>query len=126
MLRGVFRQGDCGRQLPTVRGALTEMDHAVQQIRDRNMLAGLPFEAPLRVLDLVDRYHATADVEGYLQVGDFSNDHASTGMIQTSWSMVLDGIWSDKSVLRTMRETGLCDLRSQLAEENDPKLKAVP
>jgi hypothetical protein len=90
------------------------------------MLAGLPFEAPLRVLDLVDRYHATADVEGYLQVGDFSNDHASTGMIQTSWNMVLDGIWSDKSVLRTMRETGLCDLRSQLAEENDPKLKAVP
>jgi hypothetical protein len=71
-------------------------------------------------------YHATADVEGYLQVGDFSNDHASTGMIQTSWSMVLDGIWSDKPVLRTMRETGLCDLRSQLAEENDPKLKAVP
>jgi uncharacterized membrane protein YccC len=56
-----FRQGDCGRQLPTVHGALTEMDHTVQQIRDRNMLAGLPFEAPLRLLDLVDRYHATAD-----------------------------------------------------------------
>ena len=43
-----FRQGDCGRQLPTVRGALTEMDDALQQIRDRNMLAGLTFEAPLR------------------------------------------------------------------------------
>jgi hypothetical protein len=25
------------------------------------MLAGLTFEAPLRVLDLVERYHATAD-----------------------------------------------------------------
>jgi hypothetical protein len=25
------------------------------------MLAGLALEAPLRVLDLVDRYHATAD-----------------------------------------------------------------
>jgi hypothetical protein len=37
------------------------MDNAVQQIRDRNLLAGLPFEAPLRVLDLVERYHATAD-----------------------------------------------------------------
>jgi hypothetical protein len=37
------------------------MDDAIQQIRDRNMLAGLPFEAPLRVLDLVERYHATAD-----------------------------------------------------------------
>ena len=58
---GCFRQGDCGRQLPTVRGALTEMDHTVQQIRDRNMLAGLTFEAPLQVLDLVERYHATAD-----------------------------------------------------------------
>jgi hypothetical protein len=57
-----FRQGVCGRQLPTVRGALTAMDDAIQQIRDRNMLAGLPFEAPLRVLDLVERYHATADV----------------------------------------------------------------
>ena len=56
-----FRQGDCRLQLPTVRGALTGMDDAIQQIRDRNMLAGLPFEAPLRVLDLVDRYHATAD-----------------------------------------------------------------
>jgi hypothetical protein len=56
-----FRQGDCRRQLPTARGALTEMDSAIQQIRNRNMLAGLPFEAPLRVLDLVERYHATAD-----------------------------------------------------------------
>ena len=56
-----FRQGDCRFQLPRVRGALTEMDDAIQQIRDRNMLAGLPFEAPLRVLDLVERYHATAD-----------------------------------------------------------------
>jgi uncharacterized membrane protein YccC len=56
-----FRQGDCRFQLPTVRGALSEMDDALQQIRDRNMLAGLTFEAPLRVLDLVERYHATAD-----------------------------------------------------------------
>ena len=37
------------------------MDHAVQQIRDRNMLTDLTLEASLRVLDLVDRYHATAD-----------------------------------------------------------------
>ncbi|SRR6266566_6296804 len=44
--------------------ALTEMDHAVQQIRDRNLLASLPLEASLRVLDLVDRYHATADALG--------------------------------------------------------------
>jgi hypothetical protein len=57
----VFRQGDCRFQLPTVRGALSEMDDAMQQIRDRNLLADLPFEAPLQVLDLVERYHATAD-----------------------------------------------------------------
>ena len=56
-----FRLGDCRLQLPTVRGALIEMDHAIQKIRDRNLLAGLSFEAPLRVLDLVDRYHAAAD-----------------------------------------------------------------
>jgi hypothetical protein len=37
------------------------MDHAVQQIRDSNLLGNLHPEASLRVLDLVDRYHATAD-----------------------------------------------------------------
>jgi hypothetical protein len=57
-----FRQGDCRRQFPTVRGALAGMDDAVQQIRDRNILRVLPLEEPLRVLALVDRYHATADV----------------------------------------------------------------
>jgi uncharacterized membrane protein YccC len=56
-----FRQGNLRLQLPTLRGALTAMDDAIQQLRDRNMLAGLPFDAPLRVLDLVEHYHATAD-----------------------------------------------------------------
>jgi uncharacterized membrane protein YccC len=56
-----FRQGDCRVQLPTIRGALTEMDDAIQQIRDRNMLADLPLESPLRVLDLVERYHASGE-----------------------------------------------------------------
>jgi hypothetical protein len=37
------------------------MDHVVQQIRDRNLLGELPPEASLRLLDVVDRYHATAD-----------------------------------------------------------------
>jgi hypothetical protein len=59
-----LREGDCSREFPTVDGALTEMDHAVQQIRDRNLLGSLPLEASLRVLDLVDRYHATADALG--------------------------------------------------------------
>jgi uncharacterized membrane protein YccC len=56
-----FRQGDCRVQLPTVRGALSEMDDAIQKIRDRNMLADLPLEAPLRVLELVERYHASVE-----------------------------------------------------------------
>src|SRR5580704_11515045 len=56
-----FRQGDCRLQLRSVRGALSEMDDAIQQIRDRKMLADLPLEAPLRVLDLVERCHATGE-----------------------------------------------------------------
>jgi hypothetical protein len=56
-----FREGDCSREFPTIDGALAEMDHAIQQIRDRNLLGNLPTEASLRVLDLVDRYHASAD-----------------------------------------------------------------
>jgi hypothetical protein len=55
-----FRDGDCRREFPTVDGALTEMDHAVQQIRDRNLLGTLPPEASLCALELVDRYHAIA------------------------------------------------------------------
>jgi hypothetical protein len=41
--------------------ALTEMDYAFQQMRDRNLLVNLPTDASLRVLDLVDRYHGSAD-----------------------------------------------------------------
>jgi hypothetical protein len=51
-----FREGDCSREFPTVDGALTAMDHAAQQIRNRNLLGKLSPEASLRVLDLVDRY----------------------------------------------------------------------
>jgi uncharacterized membrane protein YccC len=56
-----FRQGDCRRQFPTVRGALAGMDDAIQQIRDRNIFGGLPLEEPLRVLNQAERYHATAE-----------------------------------------------------------------
>jgi uncharacterized membrane protein YccC len=56
-----FGDGDCRREMPTVRGALREMDEAVQRIRDRNLLGSLPPEASLRFLDLVDCYHATGD-----------------------------------------------------------------
>ena len=56
-----FREGDSAGEFPTLRGALSEMDHATQQIRDRNLLENLPYEMSLRLLDLLDRYHATAE-----------------------------------------------------------------
>ena len=56
-----FREGDCGRGFPTVRGALLELDNSAQAIRDRDLLGHLPSEASLRFLDIIDRYHATAE-----------------------------------------------------------------
>jgi Fusaric acid resistance protein family len=56
-----FYKGDCSREFPAIQGAVTAMDYVVQQIRDRNLLGELPPEASLRFLDVVDRYHATAD-----------------------------------------------------------------
>jgi uncharacterized membrane protein YccC len=56
-----FRHGDCGRDLPTVRGALAELDQALEQIRERRILANQTLEAPLRVLDLANRYHTIAN-----------------------------------------------------------------
>src|ERR1700730_6237766 len=87
-----------------------------------------PYDFCISYIRIVKTLEASAyvEIEGYLQVGDFSSNHASSGLIQTFWNIVLDDIWSDKPVLRTMRETGLCNLRNQLVEENDPKLKAVP
>jgi uncharacterized membrane protein YccC len=56
-----FREGDCRRGFPSVRGALMELDNTVQQIRDRDLLGHLPSEASLRFLDIIGRYHATAE-----------------------------------------------------------------
>jgi hypothetical protein len=56
-----FRQGDCRRELPTVRGALAEMDQAVEEIRRSRVLLGQGLGASVQVLDLVNRYHATGD-----------------------------------------------------------------
>jgi uncharacterized membrane protein YccC len=60
-LAELIHQGDSGRQLPSTRGALAEMDQAVRQIRDQRLLANQTFEVPLRMLMVVDRYHAAAD-----------------------------------------------------------------
>jgi uncharacterized membrane protein YccC len=56
-----FRQGDCQRQLPSVQGALAEMDQAVKQIRDSRILSNQKLEIPLQMLDLANRYHGTAE-----------------------------------------------------------------
>jgi uncharacterized membrane protein YccC len=76
-------EGDSGRQLPSTGGALAEMDHAVEQIRDQRLLANQTFEVPLRMLELVDRYHATADALDEcgrllrsLQIERYAGDHA--------------------------------------------------
>ena len=56
-----FRRGDCQRDLPSIQGALAEMDQAVEQIRQSRILAHQKLETPTRVLELVNRYHATAE-----------------------------------------------------------------
>ena len=56
-----FRQGDCRRELPSVRGTLSQMDQAVEQIRQSRILVGQTLEIAVRTLDLVDRYHATGE-----------------------------------------------------------------
>jgi uncharacterized membrane protein YccC len=57
----IFRTGDFRRELPSLRGALAEIDQTVEQIRDRRILDEQSLESPLRMLDLVGRYHGVAD-----------------------------------------------------------------
>jgi hypothetical protein len=54
-----LRQCDCRRELPGLRGALGEMDRALESIRQSEILYGQPVEAPVHRLELVDHYHAT-------------------------------------------------------------------
>ena len=56
-----FRHGDCRRDYPTLQGALQEMDETVQRIRQSGILNVHKVTEPLRMLDLVGRYHLIAD-----------------------------------------------------------------
>jgi uncharacterized membrane protein YccC len=56
-----FRQGDCRRDYPSLKGALQAMDEKVQQIRQSGILNVHKVTEPLRMLDLVGRYHLAAD-----------------------------------------------------------------
>jgi uncharacterized membrane protein YccC len=56
-----LRQGDCRRELPSLRRASGEMDGALESIRQSEILNSSHPEAPERVLELVDHYHATGE-----------------------------------------------------------------
>jgi uncharacterized membrane protein YccC len=56
-----LRQGDCRQALPSLNGALSEMEEATQRVRKSEILKGQCLEAPsVHVLELADHYHATA------------------------------------------------------------------
>ena len=82
--RKCFGQGDCRRTLPALQGALAGLDHAVQDVYNRRRFGGETSEAStLRLLDLVDRYRATAEAMercgrllGSLQLQRYWGDYA--------------------------------------------------
>lgn len=81
--REAFRKQEFQRDFPALDGALAEIDHTVEQIRDRRILDAHSLEAPLRMLDLVGRYHGVADglqecaalIRG-LRMHEYSGDYA--------------------------------------------------
>jgi hypothetical protein len=56
-----LRQGDCRRELPSLHCALGQMDGALESMDQREILEGRQLDIPLRVLELVDHYHATGE-----------------------------------------------------------------
>jgi len=61
VLAECFRRGDCRREFPSLHGALAAMDQAVERIAAGRILLNQSLEAPVQMLDLVDRYHATGE-----------------------------------------------------------------
>jgi p-hydroxybenzoic acid efflux pump subunit AaeB len=78
-----FRKQDFQHDFPVLDGALAEIDQTVEQIRDRRILDDQSLEAPLRMMDLVGRYHGVADglhecaglIRG-LRMQEYSGDYA--------------------------------------------------
>jgi Fusaric acid resistance protein family len=56
-----FSQGTCRRDFPTLHGAVHAMDEIVHDIRQSGILSVHKVTEPLRMLDLVGRYHILAD-----------------------------------------------------------------
>jgi uncharacterized membrane protein YccC len=78
-----FRQGDCRREFPTLHGAVSAMDETVQEIRQSGILNEHKATKPLRMSDLVGRYHLIADnledcsrLIGGLRIEQYWGDYA--------------------------------------------------
>jgi hypothetical protein len=56
-----LRQGDCRRELPSLRCASDELDGALESIRQSEILNGSHPEAPERVFEVVEYYRATGE-----------------------------------------------------------------
>ena len=77
------RKEDFQSEFPVLDGALAEIDHAVEEIRDSRILDEHSLDAPLRMMDLVGRYHGVADglrecavlIRG-LRMHEYSGDYA--------------------------------------------------
>jgi hypothetical protein len=76
-------QGDCPRPLPALQGPWPAWIGPSKRFRNRRPFGGEPPEAPSRLLDLVDRYRATAEAMegcgrllGSLQLQRYWGDYA--------------------------------------------------
>jgi hypothetical protein len=56
-----LRQGDCRRELPTLRLTLSEMDRALESVHQSEIWNEPQPETPVRVLELAERYYATGE-----------------------------------------------------------------
>ena len=56
-----LRQGDCRRELPTLRLTLGEMDRALESVHQSEIWNEPQPETPVRVLELADRYYAIGE-----------------------------------------------------------------
>ncbi|MBV9672626.1 MAG: FUSC family protein [Verrucomicrobia bacterium] len=56
-----FHENDSSREFPRLHGALDKLDQALEVIRQNRILQHEALEAPVRLLELVDRYHAVVE-----------------------------------------------------------------
>ena len=57
-----FRRGDCRREIPSLNGALSEIEDPTESIPESESLKGPETPASsMRVFELADHYHATAE-----------------------------------------------------------------